>query len=206
MTPSRVCIPLAKSYPWAMKQIILPVATLLPLLFMACGPQTNRAPSGIGNTTEAPLPSHKITVSGLVTQTDSHCGGVAPTDEMEKRLATPHAFPGKKFHVIKGDTNTTAHEIVLSFATGEDGNFSFQLLPGTYSILVDEQATPPDAKKYRTEFISLDEACYDKWWAKPYHLLEVKTADLTGLKFHFHHRCFLTNDIPCLRYTGPYPP
>ena len=129
-----------------------------------------------------------------------------PTEEKFKKLTTPRAYPGKRFHVIRGSTNTLAREIVLTFTTGEVGNFSFQLPPGTYALLVDEQIPPPDAKKYQTKFITVDEAALNQWWAKPYHLFEVKAADITELKFHFHHRSFIPYDIPCLRYVGPYPP
>ena len=94
----------------------------------------------------------------------------------------------------------------MSFTTGEAGNFSFLLLPGIYALLVDEQIPPPDTKKYQTKFITVDETAFNQWWAKPYHLLEVKAADIADLKFHFQHRSFIPNDIPALRYTGPYPP
>ena len=129
-----------------------------------------------------------------------------PTEEKLKRLTAPRAYPGKRFHVIRGSTNALAREIVLSFTTDEAGNFSFQLLPGTYALLVDEQIPPPDAKKYQTKFITVDESAFNQWWAKPYHLLEVKAAPIADLKFHFPHRSFISNDIPCLRYVGPYPP
>ena len=147
-----------------------------------------------------------MTISGTVTQSDTYSGGVKPTGEKLKRLTAPRAFPGMKFHVIKGNTNVIAREIVLSFTTGEAGDFSFQLSPGAYSVIVDEQVSPPDAAKYQTQFISVDEAAFNQWWAKPFQLLEVKATNITDLKFHFQHRKFISNDIPCLRYTGPYPP
>lgn len=147
-----------------------------------------------------------FTVSGTVTQTGSYCGGAVPSKEMLAQLSTPKPYAEKKFHVIKGDTNTPSHKIILSFTTDEQGKFSFSLRPGTYSIIQDEQATPLNVKEYKTKTISADENCLKIWWAKPYYVLRVKRADITGLEFKFHHRCFLPNDIPCLQYTGPYPP
>ena len=188
-----------------MKQILLSSVTLLALLFI-CGPKTSLTASADGKTTDPSLPSPKMTISGTVTQSDAYSGGVKPTEERLKRLTAPRAFPGKKFHVIKGNTNTIAREIVLSFTTGEAGNFTFQLLPGTYAILVDEQVSSPDAKKYQTKSITVDETAFNQWWAKPYQLLDVKATNITDLKFHFQHRSFIPYDIPPLRYTGPYPP
>jgi hypothetical protein len=147
----------------------------------------------------------RITISGVVTQTSSYCGGIPPSKQLLKRLATPKPYPAKTFHVIKGDVNTVSREIVLSFTSDQQGAFSFQLSPGTYSIIVDEQAKPLNADDYKKGSISVDEACLKSWWAKPYQLLEVKDADIKGLKFEFHHRCFIRYDIPCLRYTGPLP-
>lgn len=151
----------------------------------------------------------KITILGSVTQTYSYCGGAAPPDFLLEQLAEPKPYLNKKFHVIKGDTNTSSHKIILSFISDSAGNFSFQLEPGTYSILLDEQSSSPDAKKYKKQSQSIDEDCYKDWWAKPYYLLEVeessKTATIKGLNFNFHHRCFISNDIPCLQYMGPMP-
>ncbi len=148
----------------------------------------------------------KITVSGTVSQTYSYCGGARPSDEMIAGLATPKPWPGKKFHIIKGDTNTVSHKVVLDFTSDAEGKFSFELEPGTYSIILDDQLSPPDAKKYKTELINVDETCFNNWWAKPYYLLEVKEENIKDLNFNFHHRCFIGSDVPCLHYTGPYPP
>ena len=188
-----------------MTQPLLSAITLLAVWFI-CGPETNLTASADGKPADPSSPSAKMSISGTVTQSDAYSGGMRPTEEKFKKLTTPRAYPGKRFHVIRGSTNTLAREIVLTFTTDETGNFSFQLLPGTYALLVDEQIPPPDAKKYQTKFITVDESAFNQWWAKPYHLLEVKAAPLADLKFHFPHRSFISNDIPCLRYVGPYPP
>ena len=182
---------------------ILPATIALLAFVLVYGPKSNLTAAAEVTPSS---PSPKLTVAGTVTQSDAYSGGAKPSEERLKKLTAPRAYPGKKFHVIRGGTNTVAREIVLTFTTDEAGHFSFQIVPGTYAILVDEQWSPPDAKKYQTKSIHVDEAAYNQWWAKPYHLLEVKAADITGLKFHFHHRSFIAYDIPALRYTGPYPP
>lgn len=178
-----------------MKKAGLPFILIGLIVLFSCGTKSKTAVS-----------SQKATVSGSVVQTFSYCGGAEPTDEMLAELATPQIYPGKKFHVIKGDTNTVKHEIVLNFTSDSAGKFSFQLAPGRYSILLDEQSSAPDAKKYISQHITMDEACYKKWWATPYCRLEVKNENIKDLKFSFHHRCFVPGDIPCLGYDGPLPP
>jgi len=186
---------------------------IVVFLFVSCGTKNKTtAQKGTAKTetqTATQTSPKKITISGMVTQTYSYCGGAAPPREILEQLAEPKPFPNKKFHVIKGDTNTTSHKIILSFTSDTAGNFSFQLEPGTYSILLEEQAFLPDAKKYKTQSINVDEECYKSWWAKPYYLLEVegssKTTSVKGLNFNFHHRCFIENDIPCLQYNGALP-
>lgn len=155
---------------------------------------------------EVKTAAKKVTVSGTVTQSNSYCGGARPNDEILAATQKPYPFPNKKFHLIKEEINTLNRKIILSFTTDSAGNFSFQVVPGTYSILLDEQVAAPDAKKYQTQFIKVDESCFKDWWAKPYYLLEVGTANIKALNFDFHHRCFIQNDIPCLQYEGPLPP
>ena len=175
----------------------------ISLLFFNCSPKqkaTSEKNSGKSTTAKS------VTVSGSITQTNAYCGGARPSDEMLQELATPRPFPNKKMHVIKGETNTTAHEIILSFTSDSVGGFSFKIVPGTYAIIVDEQAQAPDSKKYTSQLVKADETCFKDWWAKPYYLLEVGTANMKGLSFQFNHRCFVQYDIPCLRYDGPLPP
>jgi len=186
--------------------------TLIIILFsfLACGTKHKSVAEKSSDKTEIQQTVKKGTVSGTVSQTFSYCGGARPPDFLLEQLAQPKPFPNKKVHVIKGDTNTTAHKIILTFTSDSTGNFSFKLEPGTYSIILDEQVSPPDAKKYKTQSQSIDEECYKNWWAKPYYLLEVpvtsQTTTIKGLNFTFHHRCFISSDVPCLQYLGPYPP
>lgn len=154
--------------------------------------------------------TNTTTISGSIMQTFSYCGGAAPPQFLLEQLAEPKPYSGKKLHVIKGDSNTEGRKIILSFTSDTAGKFSFQLEPGTYSIILDEQFSAPDAKKYKTQLQNIDEDCYKKWWVKPYYLLEVpatsKPTTIKGLNFNFHHRCFISSDVPCLRYEGPMPP
>ena len=190
---------------------LLATATAL-LFFTNCGTKNKTAPQkeAVKAETKTQTSETKISVTGNVIQTNSYCGGAAPPDFLLEELATPRPFPDKKFHVIKGDANTPDRKIILSFTSDSAGSFSFQLESGTYSIILEEQISSPDAKKYKTESQSINEDCYKNWWAKPFYLLKAeeseKATGIKGLSFNFHHRCFISSDVPCLQYEGPAPP
>lgn len=157
-----------------------------------------------------PIPNAKsdslvntYTVSGSVLQQFPYCQGARPTQEMLTIVTTPVAYPNKTFYVRKGNTNTKNGEIVNHFTTNSEGFFSLSLLPGIYSIIVEEQLNAINPKKYITETQKVNESCLIDWWGKPYYLLEVKDQNINSLNFTFMHRCFLNTDIPCVDYKGP---
>lgn len=145
-------------------------------------------------------------VSGTVQQTFSYCGGARPSQAMLDKLAMPKTYPDKKFYVRKGNANNSNAKIVTTFITDSAGGFSIRLKPGIYSIIVEEQLHPIKPNEYINENQQMDSKCLDEWWAKPYYLLEVKNKNINDLNFVFHHRCFISNDIPCITYQGPLPP
>ena len=184
------------------------IIAFIAVLF-SCGAKKSTT-SKSENKPAAKISTQKVTVAGTITQTFSYCGGAAPPQELLEKMAEPKPFPKKKLFLIKGDTNTASHQVILNFVSDSAGNFSFQVEPGTYSIILEEQVSAPDAKKYKTPTQTIDEECYKKWWATPYYSLEVeagsKTTTIKGLNFNFHHRCFISSDVPCLQYDGPMPP
>jgi hypothetical protein len=150
--------------------------------------------------------SNSFTISGTVTQTSSYCGGAMPPKELLDRMATPVAYPNKKFYIRKGKVNSATVKIVASFITDSSGTFSLRLAPGVYSIIVEEQLNEIKAATYIKQHQVVDKKCLQEWWAKPYYVLEIKNADITNLNFNFHHRCYIDNDIPCITYNGPVHP
>jgi hypothetical protein len=146
-------------------------------------------------------------ISGKVTQTSAYCGGAEPTEEMMNEYRKEKPYAGKTFYVRKGNTNTTKEKVILSFKANENGKFSFQLPPGTYSIIQEAQVKEINPKSYNKKgSLQADATCLKNWWLKPYYILEIKDKDVTGLHFKFHHPCFISDDIPCIQYTGPMPP
>ena len=193
-----------------LSQVLRWIPTLSLFFFISCKSKHGTTNSATTETNKNETAVLKAVVSGSVTQTYPYCGGARPTKEILEEMAEPKPFPGKKFYVIKGEINSKTREVILDFTSDTEGNFSFSIEPGTYAIILEEQVKEPDASKYTSQFVKMDEECFKKWWEAPYYLLQVekteKPAKISGLIFNFNHRCFLSHDIPCLQYDGPQPP
>jgi hypothetical protein len=158
----------------------------------------------IGSTTPV---LKKISISGVVMQTSSYCGGAEMPPELFEEYSKPRPYNGKVFYIRKGKVNSINEPVVLSFTVNASGTFSFQLPAGIYSIFQEPQLKPFNKKEYPLgSYTSEEIECLKKWWLKPYFVLEIKEKDITNLNFNFHHECFAINDIPCLQYYGPMPP
>lgn len=149
----------------------------------------------------------RVTVKGKLTQTSPYCGGARPSEEVLKEAATPKPYANKVFYVRKGKTNSKKAEVITSFTTDVNGEYSFQITPGTYSIIQEKQLKALTSADLRSsEDIKVDTTCMKKWWAKPFYLLVVKTENIVIPDWNIHHKCFVEGDIPCMSYTGPMPP
>lgn len=167
---------------------------------------TTTSPVKKSTKAETTKPKIKYVVSGEVTQSLQYCGGMRPSEEMLAERKTPRPYVNKKFHIRKGNKNSLASPVLLSFTADSNGYFSIDLPAGIYSIIQTEQVKKLDLNKYKSYHIKVDEQCLKTWWAEPYYVLEIKNENITGLKFHFENRCFIEGDVPCRRYTGPLPP
>ena len=156
-----------------------------------------------------PVPNEKTVqkfhISGKVTRSFAYCGGANPPQEVLKSLATPVPYPNKKFYLRKGKVNSIKAGIVSGFMTDSQGNFSFEVPPGIYAIILEEQLEVIHVNTWNKPNLQIDEKCLREWWVKPYKILEVKNHDLVLPVFHFPQPCFIESDIPCIEYTGPLP-
>ena len=149
----------------------------------------------------------KFKISGTVNVTTPYCGGAAPSEEIMENSRKPQPYNAKVFYVRKGNINSMKAEIILSFTTNTKGEFVIELPEGTYSIIQKEQTVAFKMKDYKMDkFHIAEESCLKEWWGKPYHVLDIKDKNIEGLIFTFHRQCFVTSDIPCIRYIGPMPP
>jgi hypothetical protein len=183
---------------------ILLLFVLVSETFSYCKPASSVS-DGIKNTVPGDTLStgKTFTVTGIVTQTFSYCGGAAPPKQILDKLKTPVAYPGKKFYVRSGKVNNIEAKIVGSFTTDSIGRFSVSLQSGAYSIIQEEQLNKIRASDYDKQNQEVDEQCLMEWWAKPYYILEIRDNNISGLNFNFQHTCFVSADIPCLKYVGP---
>lgn len=150
----------------------------------------------------------RVTVKGKLMQTSKYCGGAKPSEEILKDAATPKPYEGKVFYVRVGKKNSTKAEVITSFTTDANGEFSFQITPGTYSIIQEKQLNALTSADLRSSDpnTKVDSKCMKNWWVKPFHLLVVKTENITIPDWTIHHPCFVSGDIPCIKYVGPMPP
>lgn len=146
-------------------------------------------------------------VSGKIMQTSQYCGGARPSEEMLKSYETPRPYISKVLYIKAGVTNNPKEKVVLKFKSDSSGKFSFQLKPGTYCILQEEQVKAFNSKDYiSSNTYSYDLACIKAWWKKPLKVITVKDASVKNLRFDFFKACFMQSDMPCITYTGPMPP
>lgn len=146
-------------------------------------------------------------VSGQVTQSFNYCGGARPSEEMLNNLTKSTPYVAKVFYVKKGKENSLKNAVILKFVIDSAGKFSFNLPAGVYSIIQAEQLQKINYKTLsKISNVTFDKLCLEKWWKQPYHQFELTDKEITGLKFHFNHACFVNSDMPCLQYVGPMPP
>ena len=193
-------------------KLLISLTVIFSMAFLVMG--VNKPGAGKGDSSQAGFncnakkenESQTFRVSGKVTQSFPYCGGANPPAEVMDNLARPVAYPNKKFYIRAGGINNITAKVVSSFTTDSSGSFSFNIAPGTYSIILEEQLVQPDVKKYEKQNLRLNRKCLDQWFIKPYYIIEVKDKDISDLNFHFLHRCFIDSDIPCISYDGPMPP
>ena len=147
------------------------------------------------------------TISGTITTSGSYCGGVAPSQEMLQDAQAKRPMNGFMVYVKKGTENKLLSCIVDSTSTDSNGNYSFDLRPGKYVVLQKEQLNKHIFETYKSsKSMHVDLDCMQLWWEKGLTSINVGSDSIGSLNFHFQKRCFTPLGIPCLRYSGPYPP
>ena len=149
-----------------------------------------------------------IKAEGRLTYTLPYCKGIAPTPEDIKTLNTPIPY-STKLYLRNGAVNSEANPIIDSVTTDSDGNFTFEVLPGDYVIILPEQRHRGSIDEYlgkRKKFLAVDSLCLVKWWEKGLFQISVEDEDITNLNYKFRNKCFVPRSMPCATYTGPHIP
>ena len=163
----------------------------------------------IGFLASNPTVEKKIsqTISGTITTSGSYCGGAAPSEEMLQSVQVTRPMSGFMIYIKKGAKNKLLSCIVDSTCTDSSGNYSFDLSPGKYVLLQKNQLNKDVFEKYKqSKWTQVDLECMQMWWEKGLTSITVDSESINNLNFHFQKRCFIPLSVPCLRYTGPYPP
>lgn len=166
----------------------------MPFCLLACGSALKPAVGGGAK------------LFGTVQIHRGYCGGAAPSPEQQRGFSNP--MPAAEFFIREGDGNNKSARIVAQFTTGEEGTFSVELPPGTYSVLHADKKLKLDAFKKKnaaqgSNYTSWGDECYEKWYNRADFLLNVRKD--TTVVLTYRSRCF-TGTNPCIRYNGPYPP
>jgi hypothetical protein len=148
-------------------------------------------------------------VSGTITFTGDYCGGAHPSEEMLKQFRVPAPNIGKVLHIRSGVTNNLNSTILYTLVTDSLGQFSVNLPPGDYCMI-------DDFRKDNSFFQSLfdsdnhlsvnDQKCVEDWLNSCFYSFTVSNADITNIQLNIHRICFVPESVPCVSYTGPYPP
>lgn len=157
------------------------------------------------NPTEAK--KEKQTISGTITTSGSYCGGVPPSDKMLQDIQAKRPMDGFMIYVKKGTENKLSSCIIDSAYADSNGDYSLNLRPGQYVLLQKEQLNKAIFETYAlSNSIKVDSDCMQLWWEAGLSKITVEHEGINNLNFHFQKRCFIPLSIPCLSYTGYYPP
>lgn len=160
---------------------------------------------------QAQDPSEGLRVDILVTQTESYCGGAAPSKEVEDRLFTPVPLGGKKMFLKKGSVNNPDQKALAEFTTSRSGTIMTYLPEGTY-LLVDEKKATRDyykklAQEYAMEtknFKAINMQCLDEWVATPDLVFTVAKGKPLSVSVNYNKDCEWKS-VPCAKYKGMLP-
>lgn len=150
----------------------------------------------------------KYKVSGTLTSSSNYCGGAAPSKEQLAWHRTPRPHQTVVYVKSAGDPHWE-QTLIDSTATDENGYFELWLEPGEYTILTAEQNDKNHLSNVLScgnNYVLVDEDCVREWFAKGLFQVSVSNEFVEDLNHNFYSRCFVPYAIPCLDYTGPYPP
>ena len=151
-------------------------------------------------------------VIGMITETQSYCGGAAPPQDLLDELSKPKPIKGYSMYIRK-TSNNIKNPILYIILTDSNGHFKIKLPVGSYSIVddskKDSQTYNDYLNKYRhasESFGPLDEKCYSKYFSTPDFVIKVeKSKKITSLAHNYHRSCSWSRN-PCMEFRGQYPP
>ncbi len=148
----------------------------------------------------------RFKVTGHFLVQGSYCGGAAPSPEMEAAAREPKPMSNQAFLIRKGKTNALGTDLVTRVRTDASGNFSVELTPGTYCMVLEEKESRRSTEFLKTPFYTIDTKCDDKWLSTCDVSFTVADKPVSGLRKTFEKKCQLATLSPCISWDGPLPP
>jgi hypothetical protein len=149
-----------------------------------------------------------FSIHGTLTTSSSYCGGAAPTPEIEKYYQENRPYGGWVYF-RHADSSGTYLPAVDSVLCDKNGNFSVDLQTGEYIVFTYEC----DYRNYNklisqlnTRDLQIDNNCLDNWFRNGLFKVSGENGSVNDLNYNFYSPCFVPVAIPCVFYTGPYPP
>lgn len=152
------------------------------------------------------LNAKRFKVTGHFLVQGSYCGGAAPTPEMEAAAREPKPMSNQAFLIRKGNTNALGTDLVTRVRTDASGNFSVELTPGTYCMVLEEKENRRSTEFLKTAYYVIDTKCDDKWLSTCDVSFTVADKPVSGLRKTFDKKCQLVTLSPCISWDGPLPP
>ncbi|MFT5858964.1 MAG: hypothetical protein ACI865_001060 [Flavobacteriaceae bacterium] len=180
------------------------LAGLSILLITGCGCMQNGDAATDGEP-ESVEQYNKYTLTMTIQGYHPHCGGMAPTPEIQANMTRPAG--GAIYYMYEGIRPIKKSKFTRIEANSE-GIITLELPDGNYGLIQEDKLLSLD------EFIALKkmdgihyqnkpDSCYEDWRSRSD--FSVQLSSDTTMLFTVNHKCF-TGTNPCLDYSGPYPP
>lgn len=155
----------------------------------------------------APIGGKTFKVTGHILVQGQYCGGAAPSQQILDEAQRPRPMANQGFLIRGGGTNMLGKSMVTRTRTDANGNFSVDLAPGTYCMVLEEKESARQRGFYDNTNYVIDRKCDDKWLTTCDLSFTVADKPVSGLRLTFQKKCYIDNTLsPCVTWNGPLPP
>jgi hypothetical protein len=151
------------------------------------------------------LNAKRFKVTGRLLVLSPYCGGAAPTPDMLEKAKTAQPLANQSLVIRQGAVNGLGTPLVTRTMTDAQGNFSLDLTPGTYCIVLAEKENRRTAAFLATQYYEIDKKCDDKWLTSCDLTFTVADKPVSGLRLTFNRKCNINSFSPCINWGGPLP-
>lgn len=159
-----------------------------------------------------PTTINTVLVNGIITSTESYCGGAPPPSDLLAELNTPKPIVQIELFIRK-DVNDISKPILYTVTTDDKGQFSITLPVGNYVVVdsrkKDKVIYNQTLEKYKVETnntSAIDIECYKQYIKEPDFYIKVTSSSKQpiSISHNYHKKCDWAG-APCVEYRGPLP-